>query len=86
MDHPCTYRVRVTGHPSPSWAIWFEGARLAPESNGDTTLTIGPTDQAALHGVPGRIRDMGLPLVSVLADPPDADQEPALPATPEHSS
>lgn len=86
MDHPSTYRVRVTGHPSPSWAIWFEGARLAPEPNGDTTLTIGPTDQAALHGVLGRIRDMGLPLVSVLADPSDADQEPAPPVTPKQSS
>jgi hypothetical protein len=86
MDHPSVYRVRVTGHPSPSWATWFEGASLAPEPNDETTLTIGPVDQAALHGLLARIRDMGLPLVSVLADPPDADQDPAPPVTPEHSS
>ena len=86
VDHPSVYRVRVVGHPSPTWSTWFEGARLAPEPNGDTTLTIGPTDQAALHGLLARIRDMGLPLVSVLADPSDADQEPAPPVTPKHSS
>ena len=86
MDHPSVYRVRVVGHPSPSWAIWFDGARLVPEPNDETTLTIGPTDQAALHGLLARIRDMGLPLVSVLADLPDADQEPVRPATPKHSS
>ncbi len=86
MDHRSVYRVRVTGHPSPSWATWFEGARLAPEPNGDTTLTIGPTDQAALHGLLARVRDLGLPLVSVLADPPDADQEPAPAVTAQHSS
>ena len=86
MDHPSVYQVRVTGHPSPSWAIWFEGARLAPEPNGDTTLTIGPTDQAALHGLLARIRDTGLPLVSVLADPPDPDQQAAPPVTPKPSS
>ena len=86
VDHPSVYRVRVVGHPSPTWSTWFEGARLAPEPNGDTTLTIGPTDQAALHGLLARIRDMGLPLVSVLADPSDGDQEPAPPVTPKHSS
>ena len=86
MDHPSVYRVRVTGHPSPSWATWFEGASLAPEPNGDTTLTIGPSDQAALHGLLARIRDLGLPLVSVLADPPDTDQDSAPPVTPKQSS
>ena len=86
MDHPSVYRVRVTGHPSPSWAIWFEGARLAPEPIGDTSLTIGPTDQAALHGLLARIRDMGLPLVSVLTDPPVADQQSVPSVTPRHSS
>ena len=86
MDHPSVYRVRVMGHPSPIWAIWFEGASLVPEPNDETTLTIGPADQAALHGLLGRIRDMGLPLVSVLADPSDADHEPAPAVTPKHSS
>ena len=86
MDHPSVYRVRVMGHPSPSWAIWFEGASLVPEPNDETTLTIGPTDQAALHGLLARIRDMGLPLVSVLTDPPVADQQSVPPVTPRHSS
>jgi hypothetical protein len=86
MDHPTVYRVRVTGHPSPSWAIWFEGACIAPEPDGDTTLTIRPADQAALHGLLARIRDLGLPLVSVQADTPDAGQEPAPPVTLQHPS
>jgi hypothetical protein len=60
------YEIRVTGHLDGRWADWFEGLSLRHEPDG-TTVIKGPVpDQAALHGLLHRIRDLGIPLVSVL--------------------
>lgn len=59
------YRIRVQGHLDDRWSRWFEDLELHRQDDG-TTLLVGPiADQAALHGVIVRIRDLGLPLLSV---------------------
>ncbi|WP_369135657.1 DUF4386 domain-containing protein [Modestobacter sp. I12A-02662] len=60
------YEIRLTGHLDHRWAAWFDGMSLTTESDGTTVLTGPVTDQAALHGLLRRVRDLGLPLVSVL--------------------
>ena len=62
---PGWYEIRVKGHLEARWAAWFDGLTLTPCSDG-TTIIRGPVaDQAALHGVLQKIRDLGLPLISV---------------------
>lgn len=62
---PELYEIRIKGHLDDRWADWFEGLTFTHEIDG-TTLLDGPlTDQAALHGVLNRIRDLGLPIISV---------------------
>ena len=58
------YEIRVQGRLGSSWSDWFEGLTVHCEVNGETVLH-GPVDQAILHGVLMKIRDLGLPLVSV---------------------
>jgi hypothetical protein len=65
MCMPIFYEIRVQGHIGDSWSSWFEGLSLSHEENGQTVLRGAIADQAALHGVLMRIRDLGLPLVSV---------------------
>ena len=65
------YELRVAGHLDGRWAAWFDGLSLTHRSDG-TTVIHGPVaDQAALHGLLQRIRDVGLPLVSVIRVEPD---------------
>ena len=59
------YQIRITGHLGREWTDWFEGLAITLEANGDTLLTGPVVDQAALHGVLKKVRDLGLPLVSV---------------------
>ena len=59
------YQIRVRGHLGREWAEWFEGMAITLEESGDTVLTGTVIDQAALHGLLKKVRDLGLPLVSV---------------------
>ena len=71
QHNPGRYEIRLKGHLDSRWAAWFDGLTLTNESDG-TTLIHGPvTDQAALHGLLQKVRDMGLPLVSVTAVQPE---------------
>ena len=66
-DHyePQPYEIRLKGHLDDRWAEWFEGLTITLEENGDTLLTGPVTDQAALYGLLKKVRDLGMPLVSV---------------------
>jgi hypothetical protein len=60
------YQIRIKGHlVGQQWTDWFEGLTIALEENGDTLLTGPVVDQAALHGLLRKVRDMGMPLLSV---------------------
>jgi len=63
---PAVYQIRIKGHLGCQWAAWFEQMTMKDEANGETTLTGPVIDQAAMHGVLKKIRDLGLPLVSVI--------------------
>jgi hypothetical protein len=67
-DHhaPGHYEIRLKGHLAARWAAWFDGLSLTHELDG-TTILAGPVvDQAALHGLLQRVRDLGLPLIAVM--------------------
>jgi hypothetical protein len=64
-DQPVVYKIRIKGHLVPQWTDWFEGLAITLEEDGDTLLTGPVVDQAALHGLLKKIRDLGMPLVSV---------------------
>lgn len=59
------YSIKIKGHLDESWADWFEGLLFTYENDGSTTLSGEIADQAALHGLLKKIRDLGLPLLSV---------------------
>ena len=59
------YEIRLEGHLADRWAAWFDGLTLTHESEGTTVLRGPVVDQAALHGLLQKVRDLGLPLVSV---------------------
>ena len=64
-DQPVVYQIRIAGHLPPQWADWFEGLSVTLQPDG-TTLLSGPlVDQAALYGLLKKVRDLGLPLISV---------------------
>jgi hypothetical protein len=70
------YEIRLTGHLDARWGSWFDGLTVSHESDGTTVISGPIADQAALHGVIQRVRDLGLPLVSVTqveTDGPTAD-------------
>jgi hypothetical protein len=64
-DQSRRYQIRIKGHLGPQWKDWFEGLTITLEDNGETLLTGSVIDQAALHGLLKKVRDLGLPLVSV---------------------
>jgi hypothetical protein len=62
---PTAYQIRIKGHLGRQWTDWFEGLAITLEENGDTLLTGPVVDQAALHGLLKKVRDLGTPLISV---------------------
>ncbi|MEW6207824.1 MAG: hypothetical protein AB1631_05615 [Acidobacteriota bacterium] len=63
---PTIYQIRVKGHLGSQWKDWFEGLTVTLEDNGETLLSGPVADQAALHGLLRKVRDLGIPLVSVV--------------------
>ena len=59
------YSIRVRGHLDQSWSAWFDDLAITNEANGDAVLTGPVVDQAALHGLLAKVRDLGLPLIAV---------------------
>jgi hypothetical protein len=62
---PMVYQIRIMGHLGREWTDWFEGLTITLEDNGETLLTGSIVDQAALYGLLRRMRDVGMPLLSV---------------------
>jgi hypothetical protein len=65
------YQIRLRGHLGPQWTDWFDGFAITLEEDGDTLLTGRILDQAALYGLLRKVRDLGIPLVSVNGVEPD---------------
>ena len=73
-NEPGFTEIRIKGHLDKRWADWFDGLTITLEENGDTRLTGHGVDQAALYSLLRKVRDLGLPLVSVThIDPRQAD-------------
>ena len=71
LDQPMVYEIRIKGHLGPEWTNWFGGLTMPLEDNGDTLLTGPVVDQAALHGLLRKVRDLGMPLISAIrVEPP----------------
>ena len=78
QHNPGGYEIRLKGHLDSRWTAWFDGLSLTNESDG-TTVIHGPVaDQAALHGLLQKVRDLGLPLVSVTQVRPGQPECPPL--------
>jgi hypothetical protein len=71
------YEIRLQGRLDPRWAVWFDGLTLTAGADGTTTLRGPVVDQAALHGLLQRLRDLGLPLLSVAQVEPDPVSQPS---------
>jgi hypothetical protein len=65
QHQPMVYQIRIKGHLGREWTDWFEGLTITLEEDGNTLLTGPVIDQAALHGLLKKVRDLGMPLVSV---------------------
>lgn len=75
--HAGRYEIRLEGHLDPRWAAWFDGLRLTHEADGTTSLHGPVVDQAALHGLLQKVRDLGVPLISVTqSSSPRAEGDP----------
>lgn len=65
LDEPMVYQIRIKGHLDPQWTEWFAGLTITLEEDGATLLAGQVIDQAALHGLLKKVRDLGMPLISV---------------------
>ena len=65
FDEQAIYQIEVKGKLDPKWSDWFDGLAITVQADASVLLTGPVADQAALHGLLGRIRDLGLPLLSI---------------------
>jgi hypothetical protein len=65
LGQPMDYQIKIKGHLSYQWTDWFEGLTITLEEDGNTLLTGTVIDQAALHGLLKKVRDLGTPLLSI---------------------
>jgi hypothetical protein len=72
------YEIRLKGHLDSRWAAWFDGLSLTHDSDGTTGISGPVLDQAALHGLLQKVRDVGIPLVSVAQIDPDEPDVPTI--------
>ena len=72
------YEIRLMGHLDSRWAAWFDGLSLTHDSDGTTVISGPVLDQAALHGLLQKVRDVGIPLVSVAQIDPDEPDVPTV--------
>ena len=73
---PMAYQIRIKGHLGRQWTDWFGGLTITLEDNGETLLTGPVVDQAALHGLLRKVRDLGMPLLSVSRVEPGQAEAP----------
>ena len=66
LDEAMVYQIRIEGHLGRRWRDWFGGMSITLEDNGETLLTGPVVDQAALHGLLRKVRDLGMPLISAV--------------------
>ncbi len=66
LDEPMVYQIRIEGHLGSKWTAWFGDVSITLEDNGETLLTGPVVDQAALHGLLRKIRDLGMPVISAI--------------------
>lgn len=64
-NQPMVYQIKINGHLGDQWADWFDGLTITLEEDGNTLLTGTVIDQAALHGLLKKVRDLGMPLLSI---------------------
>ncbi len=73
---PMVYEIRLRGHLGPQWREWFMGLTIRLEENGNTLLAGTVVDQAALHGILKKVRDLGMPLLAINIVGPEAETLP----------
>jgi hypothetical protein len=76
-DQLLVYQIRLQGHLGRNWTEWFGDVTITLEDDGETLLTCPVVDQAALYGLLRKVRDLGLPLISVTRAQPDQIDGPA---------
>jgi hypothetical protein len=79
LDQSEIYQIRVKGHLGAGWEDWFEGLTVLPEAQGETMITGPLADQAALHALLKKVRDLGMPLISVNSLKPGPESDPTNP-------
>jgi hypothetical protein len=75
-DAVLLYEIRVAGRLAPRWSAWFDGLTVADHADGTTVISGPVVDQAALHGLLQKLRDVGVPLISLTQIPSTATTEP----------
>ena len=66
LDQPVVYQIKIKGHLGSRWTDWFGGVTITVGDDGETLLTCPVEDQAALHGLLRKVRDLGMPLISAI--------------------